>query len=164
MYCLEIGITSPVPIGLKETGPQGIRGEKGDQGTQGIQGETGATGPQGAQGIQGPSGDNTKYAAETVAAPATGTLALKLATQTCIGTLTNAHVFTVALPVPADGWVNESILVFKIGGTLPTIALPTIVKWMRQPPTLAINTTVTLYFAQVSYNGGATYETHATYV
>ena len=224
MYCIEIGITSPITIGLKETGPQGIQGETGDQGIQGIQGiqgekgdtgdqgiqgiqgekgdtgdqgiqgiqgETGATGDQGIQGIQGetgetgdqgiqgiqgiqgvtgatgpqgiqgPSGDNTKYASEIVTAPTSGILTLKLATESYIGTLTNANAFTVALPTPTAGYVAESILIFKIGATLPTITQPSGIAWRGLIPTLVISTSWTIAYESIN-TSGSTYEIWAT--
>ena len=218
MYRIEIGVTAPILIGLKETGPQGIKGDTGDQGIQGIQGEKGDTGDQGVQGIQGekgdtgdqgiqgvqgikgdtgdqgiqgvkgikgdtgdqgvqgvqgekgntgdrgvqgvqgPSGDNTKYAAEIIAAPTSGTLTLKLATETYIGTLTNANVFAVALPIPLSGYVSESILVFRIGASLPTITMPANIFWRwGVVPALSINTAYMIHFEKVN-TIGSTYE------
>ena len=68
-----------------------------------------------------------RYDTETVSAPANGgTLTLKNATETVISTtLTNTNSFTIALPTAIDGKVNESILIFKTGATLPALTQPT---------------------------------------
>ena len=74
--------------------------------------------------------------------------------------LTNTNVFTVALPTPKNGLLNESILIFKIGASLPTITQPTGIVWRGITPVLAINQTWTIAYEQV-YNG-TSYEIYGT--
>lgn len=98
------------------------------------------------------------YDAEKVTSPASGTLTLKNSTETVLdGSLTSSNVFTVALPTPTAGQVNESILIFKIGASLPTITQPTGIVWRGATPTLAINTNWTIVYEQVNTTG-TTYE------
>ena len=94
------------------------------------------------------------YDAELVTSPTTGTLTLKNSTETVLdGALTTSNVFTVALPTPVSGKVNESILIFKIGATSPTITQPTGIVWRGATPTLAINTNWTIVYEQVNTTG-----------
>jgi hypothetical protein len=110
-----------------------------------------------------PAAINPAFFAEQVAAITTGTQDLKLSTVTKIATaLTNANTFTVALPTPISGYASESILIFKTGASVPTITWPTVAKWLRPVPTLVINTTYTIWFHQVTFDG-TTYETHASW-
>ena len=98
------------------------------------------------------------YDAEIVTSPTTGTLTLKNSTETVLdGALTNANAFTVALTPPTAGQVNESILIFKVGATLPTITQPSGIVWRGSTPTLAINTNWTIVYEQVNTTG-TTYE------
>ena len=98
------------------------------------------------------------YDAELVTSPTTGTLTLKNSTETVLdGALTTSNVFTVALPTPVSGKVNESVLIFKIGATLPTITQPSGIVWRGSTPTLAINTNWTIVYEQVNTTG-TTYE------
>ena len=98
------------------------------------------------------------YDAELVTSPTTGTLTLKNATETVLdGALTTSNVFTVALPTPVSGKVNESVLIFKIGATLPTITQPSGIVWRGSTPTLAINTSWTIVYEQINTTG-STYE------
>jgi hypothetical protein len=103
------------------------------------------------------------YNSEIVTGPTSGTLNLKMSTETYIGTLTNANSFTVALPTPISGEVAESILIFKIGATLPTITQPTSIVWRGATPTLAINSSWTIVYEQVNTTG-STYEVWGTAV
>ena len=107
----------------------------------------------------GGSNVNT-YDTETVSAPANGgTLTLKNATETVISTtLTNTNSFTIALPTAIAGKVNESILIFKTGATLPTLTQPSGVVYRTETPVIAINQTWTFCYERVSFNGGSTYE------
>ena len=101
-----------------------------------------------------------RYYAETVSAPANaGTLTLKNATETVISTtLTNSNSFAIALPTAiSDGKINESVFIFKIGATLPTITQPSGIVWRGSTPTLAINTNWTIVYEQVNTTG-TTYE------
>ena len=83
---------------------------------------------------------------------------MKYCTETVLETpLTNANVFTVALPTPVSEKINESILIFKIGATLPTITQPSGIVWRGATPTLAINTNWTIVYEQVNTTG-TTYE------
>lgn len=94
------------------------------------------------------------YDAEIVISPTTGTLTLKNSTETVLdGSLTDANVFTVALPTPTAGQVNESILIFKIGASLPTITQPTGIVWRGATPTLVVNTNWTIAYEQVNTTG-----------
>lgn len=104
------------------------------------------------------------YYAETVAAPANaGTLTLKNATETVISTtLTNSNSFTIALPTTTAGKVNESILIFKIGATLPTLTQPTGVVYRTETPDIAINQTWTFCYERVSFDGGSTFEIYVS--
>lgn len=103
-----------------------------------------------------------RYSAELVASPASGTLTLKLATETTLLTaLTNSNTFSVALPTPVSGKVNESILVFKIGASLPSITNPVGIKWRGKTPTLAINKDWTICYEQIEISAG-TWEVWAT--
>ena len=89
------------------------------------------------------------YAAETVSSPS-GTLTLKFATETVISTtLTSSNSFTVALPSAIFGRVNESILIFKIGASIPTITQPSGIVYRIAAPTLTINSTWTFVYEQV---------------
>ena len=167
-------------------GNPGIKGDTGLQGISGVgtQGIQGIAGIQGIQGITGSSanvtaatiktvlgittlsgsntGDNPRYASEIVVAPTSGTLTLKLSTETYAGTITSLNVFTVALPASVVGVVNESILIFKIGATLPTITHPTGIAWRGAAPTLVINTSWTISYEQVNTTG-STFEVWAIY-
>lgn len=101
---------------------------------------------------------NGAYNAEKVTSPTTGTLTLKNSTETVLdGALTTSNVFTVALPTPVSGKVNESVLIFKIGATLPTITQPSGIVWRGSTPTLAINTNWTIVYEQINTTG-STYE------
>ena len=104
----------------------------------------------------------TAYGAELVTSPITGTLTLKNSTETVLaGALTTSNVFTVALPTPVSGKVNESVLIFKIGATLPTITQPSGIVWRGLTPTLSINTNWTIVYEQVNTTG-STFEIWAT--
>ena len=153
-----------------DTGLQGIQGEKGEQGIQGIQGVKGEQGIQGIQGVKGDNGDKGDkgdtgatglsgiYAAEIVSSSIIGALTLKNSTETVLdGALTTSNVFTVALPTPVSGKVNESILIFKIGASLPTITQPFGIVWRGKVPALAINTSWTIVYEQINTTG-STYE------
>ena len=109
-------------------------------------------------------GGGSSYDAETVPAPANaGTLMLKNATETVISTtLTNSNSFAIALPTAVAGKVNESILIFKIGATLPTLTQPSGVVYRTETPTIAINQTWTFCFERVSYDNGLTFETYVS--
>ena len=104
------------------------------------------------------------YSTETVSAPANGgTLTLKNATETVISTtLTNSNSFTIALPTAIADKVNESILIFKTGATLPTLTQPTGVVYRTETPVIAINQTWTFCFERVSYDNGLTFETYVS--
>ena len=104
------------------------------------------------------------YYAETVAAPANaGTLTLKNDTETVISTtLTNSNSFTIALPTATAGKVNESILIFKTGATLPTLTQPTGVVYRTETPNIDINQTWTLCYERVSYDNGVNFEIYVS--
>lgn len=105
------------------------------------------------------------YYAETVAAPANaGTLTLKNATETVISTtLTNSNSFTIALPTEVvDGKINESILIFKTGATLPTLIQPSGVIYRTETPNIDINQTWTLCYERVSYDNGVNFEIYVS--
>ena len=104
------------------------------------------------------------YDAETVLAPANaGTLTLKNATETVISTtLTNSNSFTIALPTAIAGKVNESILIFKTGATLPALTQPTGVVYRTETPVIAINQTWTFCYERVSFDGGLTFEIYVS--
>ena len=106
----------------------------------------------------------SSYYAETVSAPAnSGTLTLKNATETVISTtLTNSNSFTIALPTAIAGKINESILIFKTGATLPTLAQPSGVVYRTEVPVIAINQTWTFCYERVSYDNGLTFETYVS--
>ena len=106
----------------------------------------------------------SSYSAETVSAPANaGTLTLKNATETVISTtLTNTNSFTIALPTAVAGKINESILIFKTGATLPTLIQPSGVIYRTEIPTIAINQTWTFCYERVSYDNGLTFETYVS--
>ena len=90
------------------------------------------------------------------------TIALKLATQTAIvQTLTNANTFAITLPTPRLNKVNESIITFKIGSTVPNITLPANLKWYTDKIVLGINSTRTLVFEQKTFDG-VNFETWAS--
>ena len=105
-----------------------------------------------------------KYDAETVPAPANGgTLTLKNATETVISTtLTNSNTFAIALPATTTGKVNESIVIFKVGATLPTLTQPSGVVYRTETPVIAINQTWTFCYERVSYDNGSTYEIYVS--
>ena len=106
----------------------------------------------------------SSYDADTVSAPVNlGTLTLKNATETVISTtLTNSNSFTIALPPAIAGKVNESILIFKTGATLPTLTQPSGVVYRTEAPVIAINQTWTFCYERVSYDGGANYEIYVS--
>ena len=84
----------------------------------------------------------------------TPTIALKLATQTAIiETLTSANTFAITLPTPRLDKVNESIITFKIGSTVPNITLPANLKWHTDVVALAPMTTRTIVFEQLTFDG-----------
>ena len=107
---------------------------------------------------------DNRYDSETVSAPANGgTLTLKNATETVISTtLTNTHSFTIALPTAVAGKVNESILIFKTGATLPTLTQPSGVVYRTETPVIAINQTWTFCYERVSFDGGSTFEIYVS--
>ena len=104
------------------------------------------------------------YATETVSAPANGgTLTLKNATETVISTtLTNSNTFTIALPATTTGKVNESIVIFKVGSTLPSLTQPTGVIYRTETPDVKINQTWTFCYERVTYDSGSTYEIYVS--
>lgn len=104
------------------------------------------------------------YSTETVSAPANGgTLTLKNATETVISTtLTNSNTFTIALPATTTGKVNESILIFKVGSTLPSLTHPTGVFYRTEIPDVKINQTWTFCYERVTYDSGSTYEIYVS--
>ena len=106
----------------------------------------------------------SRYDAETVSAPANaGILTLKNATETVISTtLTNSNSFTIALPTAIADKVNESILIFKTGATLPTLTQPSGVVYRTEIPTIAINQTWTFCYERVSYDNGSTFEIYVS--
>lgn len=64
----------------------------------------------------------TTYSSEVVNYPSSGYLYLKNSNETYLnGVLTNSNTFSVVAPEPSTGVVNESVLIFKIGATIPTI-------------------------------------------
>jgi len=89
------------------------------------------------------------YDAEVQSAPSSGNLTLKNWTETHIGTITGSNVFSVALPSPTNGLVNESILLMVIGASLPTITMPVGIVWRGTAPTLAVSTAWTIVFEQI---------------
>lgn len=102
------------------------------------------------------------YDSEIVASPTTGVLTLKNSTETVLETpLTSANVFSVALPAPSANQLNENILIFKIGATLPTITQPANIIWRGSVPVLTINTNWTIVYEQVNTTG-STFELWAT--
>jgi len=101
---------------------------------------------------------NTAYKSNIINSP-TGNLYLENLTETYIGTITNANAITIVLPTPINGFVNESILIFKIGASLPTITQPAIIYWRGIMPILVINSTWTIAYEQV--NTGSGYEIYS---
>ena len=106
----------------------------------------------------------SRYDAETVSAPANaGILTLKNATETVVSTtLTNSNSFTIALPTAVAGKVNESVFIFKVGATLPTLTQPSGVVYRTEIPTIAINQTWVFCYERVSYDNGLTFETYVS--
>ena len=146
---------------------------KGDKGNQGdpfiysdftpeqLEALNGAAGYTPVKDVDYFDGLSGEYNAEAVTSPTTGTLTLKQFTETVLkSALTNINVFTVALPTATSGRVNESILIFKIGASLPTITQPIGIVWRGAIPVLAINQTWTIAYEQV-YNG-TSYEIYGT--
>lgn len=102
------------------------------------------------------------YAAESVAPLTSGTLTLKQSTLTVINAnLTNAHTFTIALHSPIANVVNENVVIFKIGATLPSITLPAGIVWRVKAPVFAINKGYTISFEQVNIGGWEIWATAA---
>ena len=91
---------------------------------------------------------NTVYKYIKINSP-TGNLNLDNWTETYIGTISSGNTITVILPTPANGLVNESILIFKTGSSIPTIYQPTGVVWRGNIPILGINSTWTIVYEQV---------------
>ena len=106
----------------------------------------------------------SRYSAETVPTPANaGILTLKNATETVISTtLTNSNSFAIALPTEVAGKVNESILIFKVGATLPTLTQPSGVVYRTEMPVVGINQTWTFCYERVSYDNGSTFEIYVS--
>lgn len=113
-------------------------------------------------GAETPDTYKGAYDSEVVASPTSGTLTLKNSTETILdGALTNSNSFTVALATPITGKVNESILIFKVGATLPAITLPVGITFPK-PLVYEANKTHTIVFEQVTFNG-TDYEIFGSY-
>jgi len=98
---------------------------------------------------------NAVYQAERVTVAPTDTLTLKQATETTIeGALTDTSRLTIVLPTPVSGKVNESILVFKIGASLPSITQPVWIQYWKATPALTINKTWVICYEQIETSAG----------
>ena len=86
--------------------------------------------------------------------PSNGDLYLANWTETYIGILDNNNIINIILPTPNSGVVNESILIFKIGSSLPTITQPPSTVWRGILPILVINSTWTIAYEQVNIGSG----------
>lgn len=76
--------------------------------------------------------------------------------------LVSTNDFSIVLPTPILGTANECVFIFKVGVSLPAINVPVGIVWRgKSPVPLVINTTYTIAFEQVSYNG-TTFEIYGT--
>lgn len=98
-----------------------------------------------------------------VSASNSGTITLNRSEELFLTTtLTNSHSFTVALNTQTTGKVNEYILIFKIGATVPTITHPGGVVWRGSTPYLAANQTWTIVYEYVQVSSTPTWEIYGT--
>lgn len=91
-----------------------------------------------------------------------GKVSLESSTHCVLGGVTTSSTpFTIELPTIKAGYTNEEVFTFKVGGTIPNIIYPTIAKWRTDPIELSINSTRTIVFERISFDG-LTYETFAS--
>lgn len=76
-------------------------------------------------------------------------------------TLTNSNSFAIALPTAVAGKVNESILIFKTGATLPTLTQQS-GKRISHQCLLLVLIRLGLLLWKVSYDNGLTFETYVS--
>ena len=108
------------------------------------------------------SGGSPEYDA-AVSASSSGTITLNRSEELFLTTsLTNAHSFTVALNTQTTGKVNEYILIFKIGATVPTITQPGGIVWRGSTPYFAANQTWTIVYEYVQVSSTPTWEIYGT--
>lgn len=117
----------------------------------------------GDRGDTGATGLSMEITASIISSPS-GTVTLARKNETfCSTTLTDAHTFTIALATPTSGYLNEYILSFKTGATLPSITQPASIKWRVAAPTLAINENWTFVYQNIEVSAGV-YEIWASAV
>jgi microcystin-dependent protein len=100
------------------------------------------------------------YDSEVVAVSGSN-VALKNRTESYAGILTGTNTFTILMPDPISGKVNESAILFRIGASLPNITWPAGIIWMKNAPTLTTYTVNVFQFKQVFT--GSTWETWGSY-
>lgn len=93
---------------------------------------------------------------KNISAPISGNLTLDNWTDYFLGTLTNAHNFTIVLGSPNTTNIVEQKILFKVGETLPIITHPSGIVWFGETPILTTNSAWIITYKQI-YNG-STYE------
>lgn len=112
--------------------------------------------------ISASGGGSPEYDA-ALSASNSGTITLNRSEELFLTTsLTNAHSFTVALNTQTTGKVNEYILIFKIGATVPTITQPGGIVWRGSTPYFAANQTWTIVYEYVQVSSTPTWEIYGT--
>jgi hypothetical protein len=96
-----------------------------------------------------------RYTEAIVTSPTSGTYTIvQRQITTFEPALTNANAFTLAMPTPVDGEVNEAAIIFEVGATLPSISHPENIVWYGKTPTLEINKKYTFYYLNVKKTAG----------
>ena len=112
--------------------------------------------------ISASGGGSPEYDA-AVSGSNSGTITLNRSEELFLTTsLTNAHTFTIALDTQTSGKVNEYIIIFKIGATVPAITHPAGVIWRGSTPYLAANQTWTIVYEYVQIDSTPTWEIYGT--
>jgi hypothetical protein len=78
-----------------------------------------------------------------------GNVTLKNRCESYAGTLSAENIFSILMPVPVDGKVNDSSLIFKTGATIPVINWPAGIKWLYGAPVLVGNSYNIFKFKQI---------------
>lgn len=78
-----------------------------------------------------------------------GNVTLKNRCESYAGILSAENTFSILMPVPVDGKVNDSSLIFKTGATIPVINWPAGMKWLYGAPVLVGNSYYIFKFKQI---------------
>ena len=87
------------------------------------------------------------YNTEVIAAY--GNVTLKNRCESYAGILSAENTFSILMPAPVDGKVNDSSLIFKTGATIPVINWPAGIKWLSGAPVLVGNSYYIFKFKQI---------------